>query len=162
MTDAHYHLVFNHLPIIVPIVGLFVLFAGFIFKSEHAKRTAFGIFIFGAVMTIPAFKSGEEAEEVVEHIAGIEHKLIHAHEELAETFAILSYLLGGLALAAFWASVKGKKFATLLTYVLALFAIVTIYFAQQTGTTGGEIRHTEIRADFVPSANGEEEDGDKD
>lgn len=27
-----------------------------------------------------------------------------------------------------------------------IFAIVVIYFGKETGTTGGEIRHTEIRA----------------
>jgi hypothetical protein len=32
-----------------------------------------------------------------------------------------------------------------------LFAAVVLFFAQQAGTTGGEIRHPEIRTDFNSS-----------
>jgi len=35
-------------------------------------------------------------------------------------------------------------------------AAVGVFLAQQTGTTGGEIRHTEIRANAVPTAGAEQ------
>jgi uncharacterized membrane protein len=148
MNGAHFHLAFNHLPIIFPIVGLIVLAGGFIFKSEVIKRVAFFIFIFGALFTIPAFGSGEGAEEVIENLPGIDKKFILAHEEKAELFAILSYLLGAFSLFALWANWKKKAFSNIIAIVLFVFAIVSIYFAKVTGTSGGEIRHTEIRSDF--------------
>ncbi|MEO6149344.1 MAG: hypothetical protein ABIP28_04245 [Mucilaginibacter sp.] len=40
-----------------------------------------------------ALQTGEGAEEVVEHLQGVNKKLIHEHEEQAETFAILSHIL---------------------------------------------------------------------
>jgi hypothetical protein len=40
--------------------------------------------------------------------------------------------------------------AQLVSYLALIVAIVGVFFAQQTGTTGGEIRHTEIRANSVP------------
>ncbi len=72
MNNAHWHLVFNHLPIIIPIVGLLTMIGGFIFRSEAVKRTSYFIFILGAISTIPAFATGEGAEEAVEHIQGID------------------------------------------------------------------------------------------
>ena len=45
MNDAHLHLIFNHLPIVIPIVGLLVLLAGFVLKSDVVKRVALGIFV---------------------------------------------------------------------------------------------------------------------
>jgi hypothetical protein len=55
MNGAHWHLVLNHLPIIIPMVGLLVMFGGILVKSEVLKRAAFSIFILGAITTIAAF-----------------------------------------------------------------------------------------------------------
>lgn len=145
MNPAHYHLVLNHLPIIVPVIGLLVMIGGHIFQVEAVKRTAYFIFIFGALCTIPAFATGEGAEETIENIQGIDERLIETHEETAETFAVLSYLLGAISLLGLWANWQQKSFATLLSFSTMIFCGVVLFFAKQTGTTGGEIRHTEIR-----------------
>lgn len=147
MNPAHYHLILNHLPIIVPVIGLLVMVGGHIFQIEAVKRTAYFIFIFGALCTIPAFATGEGAEETIENIQGISEQLIETHEETAETFAILSYLLGAISLLGLWANWQKKSFATLLSFSAMIFCGVVLFFAKQTGTTGGEIRHTEIRSD---------------
>jgi uncharacterized membrane protein len=100
----------------------------------------------GAITTITAMATGEGAEDVVEKISGVTKSVIHEHEETAETFAVLSYLLGAISLFGFWASLKQKSFAKIISYVVLVFAFVVMFFAKLTGTTGGEIRHTEIRA----------------
>ena len=66
MNEAHLHLTFNHLPIIIPIIGLLIMIGGILLKSEVIKRTAYAVFILGALATIPAFASGEGAEEIAE------------------------------------------------------------------------------------------------
>ena len=63
MNEAHWHLVFNHLPIIVPLIGLLVMIGGHIFQVDAVKRTAYIIFIGGALCPMPAFATGEEKEE---------------------------------------------------------------------------------------------------
>ena len=146
MNGAHWHLVVNHLPIIFPIVGVILMVTGLISKSEAVKRAAFMIFIFGALAAIAAMTTGEGAEEIVEEINGISENFIKTHEETAETFAILSYILGGISLLGLWASFKQKTFSSLVTIGTLIFALVVLFFAKQTGTTGGEIRHTEIRS----------------
>ena len=150
MNQAHFHLVVNHFPIIAPIIGFLVLIGAFLFRSEIIKRTAYLILIFGALVTVVAFSSGEEAEDVIENLPGVEEKFIEIHEESAEVFAILSYTLGGLALVGFWASWKEKSFSNFLAIAIILFGIVVLFFATETGTSGGEIRHVEIRGDFQP------------
>ena len=98
MNGAHWHLVVNHLPIIFPIVGVIVMITGLISKSEAVKRTAFMIFILGALASIAAMTTGEGAEEIVEKINGVTENYIESHEETAETFALLSYILGSISL----------------------------------------------------------------
>lgn len=158
MNEAHVHLVTNHLPIIIPFIALVVLLIGLISKSDAVKRTAFFLFILGAIATFPAFNSGEEAEEIVEHMAGISHDLIHEHEEKAELFMILSYLLGALSLVGLWANWKKKKFATIVSYITILFSVVVLFVAKETSTTGGEIRHPEIRSTFKKATESHEEE----
>ncbi|OQA08296.1 MAG: hypothetical protein BWY67_01537 [Bacteroidetes bacterium ADurb.Bin397] len=146
MDGAHAHLLFNHFPIIGSILSVLVLLAGFIIKNGIVKKTAMAMIVFTAVMTVPAFLTGEPAEEVLEAINQAPDAIIHEHEEIAETFAKLSLLLGAISLFGFWTSLKQKSFAKIISYVTLVFALVVMFFAQQTGTTGGEIRHTEIRA----------------
>ena len=164
MNGAHWHLVVNHLPLIFPIVGVIVMVTGLISESGAVKRTAFMIFILGALVAITAMTTGEGAEEVVEKISGVTETHIESHEETAETFAVLSYMLGGISLLGLWASFKQRTFSNIITIGSLVFAIVVLFFAKQTGTTGGEIRHTEIKnGNSVPASennNAEKDEGD--
>lgn len=146
MNQAHLHLMVNHLPILFPVVGILVMGIGLLSKSEIVKRTAYFIFTLSAVAAIAAMTSGEGAEEVVEQINGMDENFIKTHEEAAELFALLLYVLGGLSIIGLWASMKQKSFSSIVSVVVTLFAFVVLFFAKQTGTTGGEIRHTEIRS----------------
>lgn len=145
MNGAHWHLVVNHLPIIFPIVGVIVMIAGLVSKSEAVKRIAFMIFILTALAAITAMSTGEGAEEIAEKIMDVTENYIENHEETAETFALLSYILGGISLLGLWASFKQKSFSSIISIATLVFAFVVLFFGIQTGTTGGEIRHTEIR-----------------
>jgi hypothetical protein len=146
MNNSHLHLVLNHLPIIFPIVGIIILIIGIFSKSEITKRNAYIIFILGALSAIAAMGTGDGAEETVEKIAGISENLIKKHEESAELFAGISYFLGGISLIALFGSLKNLSFSKFSPFVIGVFALAAIFFAKNTGTTGGEIRHTEIRS----------------
>ena len=147
MNGANWHLVVNHFPIIFPIVGVIVMFTGILSKSEAVKRTAFMVFIFGALAAIAAMTTGEGAEEVAEKISGVTENYLESHEETAEIFAFLSYILGGISLFGLWASFKQKTFSNIIALATLVFAFAVLFFGKQTGTTGGEIRHTEIRGE---------------
>ena len=163
MNEAHFHLVVNHLPIIFPIVGVIVMITGLISKSEAVKRTAFMIFILGALASIAAMTTGEGAEEIVEKINGVTENYIESHEETAETFALLSYILGSISLLGLWASFKQKTFSNIIAIATLVFAFVVLFFGKQTGTTGGEIRHTEIRSgNSIPAIENNNDEKDKD
>lgn len=162
MNQAHFHLMVNHLPIILPIAGVIVLVGGMFVRSEVVKRMAYLLFTIGAVATFSAMASGEGAEEVAENLAGVTENYIHEHEEKAEVFALVSYILGALSLVGLWASWKVKGFAKLLSFVILALSLVVLFLGKQTGTSGGEIRHTEIRSGEAVPTGAQEEDGDDD
>lgn len=149
MNQAHFHLVVNHMPIVGVLIGILILITGFILKRTEVKLTALGVFVFSAIASAFAFYTGEGAEEVVENIAGISKTLIHEHEELAESFFTLTLIMGAIALIAFIAEIKKSKFSKYLIILVFLIAISDAVLAKFVGTSGGEIRHSEIRTDAI-------------
>jgi uncharacterized membrane protein len=149
-------MVVNHFPIIGTILGLGILITGIIFKNNTVKSTAYALFVIAAIFAVFSMGTGEGAEELVEDMPSVGKQIIHEHEEMAEKLAIVLYALGVIALAGLYLNYKKHSKAQLISYVALIIAIVGVFFAQQTGTTGGEIRHTEIRANAVPSVGAEQ------
>lgn len=159
MNNAHFHLVVNHLPIVGILIGTLVLVAGLLIKKSEVKLTAFGIFIFSAITSVAAFYTGEGAEEIVENISGISETLIHTHEEFAESFFTITLILGVLSLVGFVAELKKLKYTKYLTILILLLAIADGVVAKYVGTSGGEIRHSEIRSNtkMIPLERGDDD-----
>jgi hypothetical protein len=145
MNDAHLHLVVNHFPIIGLLFGIGIVITGIILKNNSVKNTAYFVFIIAAIFGAFSMKTGEGAEELVENLPGIGHDIIHEHEEIAEKFILLLYATGIGAFISLIASYKNYKFSTIATYCTLALALISGFLAKNVGTTGGEIRHTEIR-----------------
>jgi len=86
-----------------------------------------------AFFTIPAFLSGEAAEEIIEHNPGISEQLIEDHEERGKIGFLLMELLGIMSVAALFLSVKNKKEGKLITYAVLMFAILVFGFMVTVG-----------------------------
>ena len=155
MNDAHLHIVFNHFPIIGTIFGIGILITGLISKNNALKNTAYVLFSIGAVFAFMSMNTGEGAEELVEDMPAVGKQIIHEHEEIAEKFAIIMYATGFFGLLSLFAAYKKHKFASAFSYITLLLALLAGVVAKSVGTSGGEIRHTEIRANFN-AANGVE------
>jgi uncharacterized membrane protein len=145
MNDAHLHMVVNHFPIVGTILAIGILIAGLLNKNQSIINTAYVLFIIGAVFGILSMNTGEGAEELVEDMPGIGWKIIHEHEELAEKMALLLDVLGILSLVGFYFQYKNNPKQKLVSYLLLVLSIASLFVIQKVGTSGGEIRHTEIR-----------------
>jgi uncharacterized membrane protein len=154
-------MVVNHFPIIGTILGLGILITGIILKNNSVKNTAYFLFIVAAVFAAFSMGTGEGAEELVEDMPSVGKKIIHEHEEMAEKLAIVLYVLGVVSLGGLFMNFKNHSKATLVSYAAVVVAVVGVFFAQQTGTTGGEIRHTEIRANATQLSGAEQNAGEQ-
>jgi uncharacterized membrane protein len=154
MNDAHLHMLVNHFPIIGTILGLIVLIGGLFLKNNSVKNTAYLLFVIAAIFAAISMGTGEGAEELVEDLPSIGHEIIHEHEELAEKFAIVMYLLGVVSVIGLITDIKKHPKAKFFSYVIVVISAVAVFLATKVGTSGGEIRHTEIRPDaVVPNSN---------
>lgn len=151
--DAHLHLILNHLPILGVLFGLLIMAGGFLLKNNAVKRTALGMFVLSAVCAIPAYLTGEPAEEMVENLPGVTENLMEAHEDLANIFLWVTGALGALSLLTFFADLKAKTIASTLYGITFVAALGSMVLAQRVGASGGEIRHTEIRTGATVAGN---------
>ncbi|MFV5690009.1 hypothetical protein ACM55M_15440 [Flavobacterium sp. ZT3R25] len=152
MNDAHLHMVVNHFPIIGTILGLGVLIAGIILKNNSVINTAYALFIVAALFALASMATGEGAEEMVEDMPNIGKRIIHEHEEIAEKLAIVLYLLGAISILGLILNIKNHSKAIFISFAAVIVAIVSVYLTTLVGTSGGEIRHTEIREESIDSA----------
>jgi uncharacterized membrane protein len=163
MNDAHYHLVINHFPIIGTIFGVGILIVGLGLKRTLLQNTAFVLFILSALTGFLAMYTGEGAEEMVENLPTVGHNIIHEHEELAEKFVALLYALGALSLVTLILHNLRNRFAKIAAFLTLGLALLAVVLGKEVGTSGGEVRHTEIRsvsdgAQELQSAEQEQED----
>lgn len=152
----------NHFPIIGPILGLGILLSGIILKNNSVKNTAYVIFIVAAIFAAFSMGTGEGAEKIAEKLPGVTKQIIHKHEEMAEKLAIVLYLLGVISLGGLFLNYKKSAKVKWVSYAAILVAVVGIFLASEVGTTGGEIRHTEIRTNATSIPTDVVQDGKQD
>ncbi len=148
MNGAEIHLALTHLPVILSLVGLFVLVIAMIRKNEVLTKTAFYFLLSAGIFAVPVYFTGESAEEIIEHLPGVSESIIEEHEEIAKlafgavsVTGIVSFI--GLLL---YRRLNMRRFMGILILLLAL---VTGGVMVVTAHLGGQIRHTETGSDFT-------------
>ncbi|CAM4237450.1 hypothetical protein [Flavobacterium terrigena] len=164
MNDAHLHLLINHFPIIGLFFGFLILLFGMIKKNATLKSTAYIIFISCMIMGKISMMTGDKAEHSVEEMAGFSHDYIHEHEEAAELFMKPLYILGLVSIFGLVALSKKRENEKFVSICAMLIAVICLFLSKNVGTSGGEIRHTEIRENTnisnTPEANKSTESDD--
>jgi len=144
MNTTHLHLILNHFPIIGSLIGFVILIYGLYTNTTSIQKLALYLFIALALISIPVYLSGDEAEETVEHISGISENTIHEHEEMAEKALVLMEILGVTSLFFFYNQKKQFLSDKILLKIIAVLSFITVFVFILTGNYGGKIRHSEI------------------
>ncbi len=145
MNWAHVHLIINHFPVIGMPGALLVLGYGLARKSGEVKLLGLGLFVLIALITIPVFFTGGEAEKIVKDLPSVTEASIGTHAEMATLALALIELLGAAALGGLFLF---RKTGVIPQWYIALVLIIALASAGIAGLTanlGGQIRHTEIR-----------------
>ena len=150
MNEAHLHLMINHIPLVGIGFVTVLLVVSLIMKNSTLINVSLIFVILVALWAIPAYLTGEPAEEIVEDLPGISERMIEEHEEAAETAFIFVEAVGGLALL----TLIVRRFSAKSGMVLTLLTLVGIItgggLIAWTANLGGKINHPEIRSDTAP------------
>ena len=160
MNAAHLHLITNHIPIIGLFCGLFVLICGMVSKNKSVLTISMLLIALCSAGGMVANKSGEEAEDTVEQIAGISKSAIHEHEEAAEAavpFILLSFVFSATGL---FLHRKNHKWAGIANILLLVVCLLACSLSARAGWLGGKIRHQAEIGAIQPAMHHDEKDHD--
>ena len=145
MSAAYIHIALNHVPVVGVWFGLLVLALALLWASEELKRAALVLFAVVGLASVPAYFSGEQAEDIVEHLPGVEHDRIEEHEDAGRFAAIAAGVLALLAAALLWAFRAPRRLPGWAVGIALVLSLAVAAAMVRTATLGGEIRHEEIR-----------------
>lgn len=145
MESAYMHLLLTHFPIIGSLFGIFLLGYGLLKKNDSIIEIALFAFVFIAIVSIPAFLSGELAEVVINRLDTQNESFIHEHEDAAAYGLWLMILLGLASLVALIRTIQKRENVRKFQYAIWLLSLITFLAMAYVGITGGKIRHTEVR-----------------
>lgn len=138
---AYLHLLSNHFPILGSLFGILLLVVALLKSSLKTTLSAYIILLISGIGGMVAYFTGEPAEESIEHLKGISHKLIHLHEEMAENSLIFIFLLTATAIIGLWAEGSKWESAKKIEMAALVIGIVAFILFAFTGYLGGHIRH---------------------
>ena len=158
MNLAHLHLLVNHFPTVGAVVGVGLFIFALLGKSEELQRASLGVLLIISLLTIPAYVSGNAAQEVlVEAEPDTSEALMNRHEDAALLAFLFMEVTGALAWFGLWQYRRiGRMTRGNLSAVLVL-AIVSVSLMARAADMGGDIVHAELRSG--PAATLVEESG---
>lgn len=146
MDPAHAHLILNHIPVVGLGAAILLLLYAFARRNDEMKKAALIGFVLLALVTIPVYLTGGEAEERVEHLPGVSDAFIEEHEEAATSSLIAIEILGALSLAGLVLTRRSRAVPKWLAVISLVASIIVAAVMVRTANLGGQIRHTEIRS----------------
>ena len=159
MDGAHVHLLLNHIPVLGTLFCVLLLAFALLRKSGEVLRVALLGTVLVALVTFPAYLSGESAEDAVKRLGSpdISTIMLDEHEDAALPAMLTVEGTGVLALLALVLGRGGRRPGWLPWAVLAAgglgFALVA-----RAANLGGQIHHPEIRAGAPAASGGEDDD----
>jgi uncharacterized membrane protein len=146
MNFVHIHLLLNHLPVIGSIIGFGLFLISLFGKNDDLRRGSLIVFAATALIAIPAFASGKGAQLMLQGKPGISDAFVQRHEGAAMLALWFLEVTGAFALAGLWQFHSRARMARWNLQAVLIFSLLTVGLVVRTGNTGGEIRHTEVRA----------------
>ena len=161
MNATQIHLALTHVPVILSFTGLAFLIGSYFIKNPFLTKVAFFTLAAAALFALPVYFTGEGTEHAIENLPGVSEPIIEEHEEVAKIALIVIIATGLAALAGIFFTGRFAKGMRIAVLVLAIGSAGAL---AQTAHLGGQIRHSEIRPDYVATEsvtpNGAEEDHD--
>lgn len=146
MNLSHLHLLLNHFPIIGTAIGVGLFLVALVGKSDDLKRASLAVFFGLALITLPAYMSGNGAQMEITGREGVSDDLINAHQEAALMGFIFLEITGVVAWLGLWQYRRRTRPAAWNIPAVLVLSILSFGLMARAGNTGGEVRHPEAFA----------------
>ncbi len=145
MNSAQLHLVFTHLPIIGLGFAILLNLVAIVRKSEELQKLTLWCYLLLGIFALLAYITGDDAGKIMETYPGITEDIIEPHENVALFFFMGLMITSALSIIGLYITKTKVKLLGRFSLLLLITAILLSILAVKTGSTGGAIRHTEIK-----------------
>jgi uncharacterized membrane protein len=145
MNSAQLHLFFSHFPIVGLAFAVLVTLYAFFNKNREIAKLSLWIYVILGICALLAYLTGDGSEKIMESYPGITEEVIEPHENIALFFFIGLMITSVIALTGLYLSKTKEALLNKFTVILLVVGILLGILAGITGSTGGAIRHSEIR-----------------
>ncbi|MBI2925109.1 MAG: hypothetical protein HYY24_05320 [Verrucomicrobia bacterium] len=146
MNAAHLHLMLNHLPVLGIAFGLLLLGYAVARKSNELRKVSLAVFVLVSLLAVPAYLTGEPAEDLVARLPDVPKAILEQHEEVAQLAFTGMVLVGVASAVGLVVFRRGRLVPAWFNFALLAAALLVTVLMAWTANLGGQIRHTEIRA----------------
>ncbi|HSU17398.1 hypothetical protein [Longimicrobium sp.] len=151
LNAAHIHLLVNHIPVFGTVFAALLIAWGLLRKSEDVLRLGLAVAVIVAAGTWLVQLTGEPAEHLIAGMQDVQRRIIHQHEEAAELSTWVITAFGVLSLITLVLVHRRRASGGRALAILSLLTgLAGAGLVARAANLGGEIRHPEIRAGFVP------------
>jgi hypothetical protein len=126
MNWPYLHLVTNHFPVILTIVGAVVALLAALLRRRGLWMYAVVTLTLAGLSVYPAFLIGKEAEEMVEREPGIARASVEEHEEASEVALFTLLAVGAVSAFAWWRATRGGGREELPAWLRALVVVAAL------------------------------------
>lgn len=145
MNPAQLHLFFSHFPIVGLAFAIPVTLYSLFNKNHELARLSLWFYVVLGIFALLGYLTGDGAEKIMETYPGITENVIEPHENIALFFFIGLMITSGIAIIGLYVTKTKEKLLNRFTLILLIGGILLGILAGITGSTGGAIRHTEIK-----------------
>ena len=146
MNAAHLHLLFTHFPLVGFGIALLVNIYGMFRKNPEIIKLNFWLYILVGISALAAYLTGNGAEEIMKTYPGVTEDITELHEHFALVFLIGALLTACVSLYGLYLSTRKESNLKKINTITLVLAVIVCFFALETATTGGNIRHSEIQS----------------
>ena len=143
MSDAHWHLVLSHLPVLGVPFGAALFAVGLWRRNLTLERAGLITLVLAGVAAGLTYLTGESAEHAIENMAGRPESLIEPHEEAAFAGLIATGILACLAAVALWL-MRREKLGPAMGWAMMALAVGVSLTMAWVAMLGGRIAHPEV------------------
>jgi len=154
MNWPYLHILINHFPIILSVVGTTALLLALIVRQRIVWLYALATLTLAGLSIYPVFFTGDRAADAVEHTWYIVREMVREHDDSAG-WALPAVLLMGAASAYTWWRMVRREVTGLppvwLRAVVSVLAIFGLSVVIRTAYLGGKIVHDSPKLATPPS-----------
>jgi uncharacterized membrane protein len=143
----HAHLILNHVPTAGFVFAIIFYIAALTTNNDAMKRGSLILFVICSIVGVPTYATGTAAMWALTQppIPEISKAVINAHRDMALWTLFGLGFTGAAAWIELWRYRHFGRFSNLSLALVLLFAVVTLGIMTETGHSGGQINHPEIR-----------------